>query len=219
MSVRTVDRHMSSKRDLERRLAALEGFREPRVELEQYPTPARLTADLVHLADLQGDLEGRPVVDLGAGTGVLALAAALRGADPVVGIERDPGALVVARENATRVDLGSVVGWVLGDATRPPLCPPGPVTVLANPPFGAQRGRRHADRAFLETAAALAAVSYTVHNADSRAFVEAFADDEAGTVTHAFAAPLSLPRRFAHHVEDEREIDVEVFRIEWTGRS
>lgn len=51
------------------------------------------------LADL--DLAGRSVLDVGTGTGVLAIAAARRGADPVAGVDVDPDAVEVARANAT----------------------------------------------------------------------------------------------------------------------
>lgn len=206
---------MSSKRDLERRLAGLEGFDAPRAELEQYRTPADLGAHLVHRADLHGDLAGRTVVDLGTGTGVLAIGAALRDPRRVIGVERDPAALAVARQNERRADPPSAVCWVCGDAIRVPLCTDHPVTVVMNPPFGAHRGNVHADRAFLSTAAGLASVSYSVHNADSRDFVAAFAEDNGGAVTHAFAARIELPRQFDHHVADVHGLDVEVFRIDW----
>jgi len=204
-----------SRRALARRLADLDAFEEPSAALEQYPTPPDLAAHLIARADLEGDLDRR-VVDLGAGTGVLAIGAALRGAR-VVGVERDPAALAVARRNATAA--GAAVDWVLGDAGRVPLRPDGGATVLMNPPFGAQRGNEGADRRFLSTAAAVAAVSYSVHNADSRQFVEAFADDHGGTVTHAFRATVPLRRQFDFHEADRREIDVEVFRIEWADQS
>lgn len=206
---------MGTKRALAERLRGLAGFPDPDLSLEQYPTPTDLAAHLVHLAALRGDVEGRTVVDLGAGTGVLALAAALRSPARVVAVERDPGALAVARENGRRVDPPIAVDWLCGDATRAPLCPTGPVTALLNPPFGAQRGSEGADRAFLRTAASLAAVSYSVHNTGSRAFVESFAADEGGTVTDAFRADFEMDRLYDHHEADRREIDVEVFRIEW----
>lgn len=47
------------------------------------------------------DLDGRAVLDVGTGTGVLAIAAALRGAHPVVGVDVDPDAVEVADANAT----------------------------------------------------------------------------------------------------------------------
>ncbi|WP_336036753.1 METTL5 family protein [Halobacterium yunchengense] len=201
------------KRPLERRLAAVEGFRDPDPALEQYPTPAGLAAHLLHLADLQGDLARRTVADLGAGTGMLALGAATRDPQRVVAVERDADAIAVARENEGRVDAGVAVDWVRGDATRPPLAAVD--TVVMNPPFGAQRGRRHADRDFLAAAADVAAVSYSIHNAGSRAFVESFAADRGGDVTHAFAAEFDVDRQFEFHTSDRETLDVEVFRIAW----
>ncbi|MUV58653.1 RNA methyltransferase, partial [Halogeometricum sp. CBA1124] len=46
-------------------------------------------------------------------------------------------------------------------------------------------------------------------------FVEAFAADEGGTVTHAFEATFSLDRQFEFHDEASKDIDTEVYRIEW----
>jgi putative methylase len=200
-----------NRRRLERTLSDLEPFRDPSPEREQYPTPAGLAAHLVHLADLQGDLR-RPTLDLGAGTGILAVAAALRGAR-TVGVEVDPGALSVAAENAARA--GVDVDWVLGDAARLPVSRvDGGWTVVTNPPFGAQAGSA-GDRPFLAAAGSVAAVSYSVHNAGSRGFLERFAAGEGGQITHAFAADLPVDRQFAFHEDDRRELDVEVFRIEW----
>ena len=201
------------KRALAKRLAAVEGFEHPDPGLEQYPTPADLAAHLVALADLQDDLAGRTVADLGAGTGMLALAAATRSAERVLAVELDADALRVARENERRVAPGTSVDWLRGDATRVPLAAVD--TVLMNPPFGAQRGNEHADRAFLAAAADLAAVSYSVHNAGSREFVESFAGDRGGEVTHAFAADFPVAAQFDFHTSDREVLDVEVFRVEW----
>ncbi|NIB99294.1 METTL5 family protein [Halobacterium sp. R2-5] len=201
------------KRALEQRLAAVEGFRDPSAALEQYPTPADLAAHLLHLADLHGDLAGRTVADLGTGTGILALGAATREPARVLAVERDREALAVARENEARVDPGVAVDWLLGDATRPPLASVD--TVVMNPPFGAQRGSEHADRAFLAATADVASVSYSIHNAGSQSFVESFAADGGGEVTHAFAAELDVARQFDFHTSERERLDVEAFRIEW----
>ncbi|OYR64295.1 RNA methyltransferase, partial [Halorubrum ezzemoulense] len=112
---------MATKRSLATKLGVVAGFERPDAALEQYPTPPELAAHIVHLADLHGDVEGRTVLDLGAGTGMLALAAALRGPDRVVGLELDGGALATARGNERRVAASAPVHWVRGDATRPPL--------------------------------------------------------------------------------------------------
>ncbi|WP_284009647.1 METTL5 family protein [Haloarcula pelagica] len=208
---------MPTKSALAQQLAVVAGFDDPRASLEQYRTPPDLAAHLVHTADLQGDLDGRTVVDLGCGTGMLALGAALRGPDTVVGLDIDAAPLSTARDNERKVGSTTSVSWVRADATVPPLCPPvEETTVVMNPPFGAQADNEHADRAFLETAAALSSVSYSVHNEGSQSFVEAFAEDNGGRVTHAFQTAFELPRQFEFHEADRSEITVEVYRVEWT---
>jgi putative methylase len=207
-------RPMSTKRQLAQQLGVVGGFDDPTVELEQYRTPPDLAAHLVHVADLQGDIDGRTVLDLGAGTGMLALGAALRGPERAIGIDIDRGALQTARRNERRVGTTTDIGWIHADATRAPLCIDDAV-VLMNPPFGAQDGNAHADRAFLKTASEIASVSYSIHNSDSQEFVEAFAGDNGGEVTRAFRAELDLDREFEFHSENRRVVDAEVFRIEW----
>ncbi|AXR78115.1 METTL5 family protein [Natrarchaeobaculum sulfurireducens] len=202
-----------SRRTLARTLESLADFPDPSPDLEQYLTPPDLAAHVAHLAHLHGDLEHR-VIDLGTGTGMLAIGAALAGAEFVVGVDVDRDALAVARENERRVAAGTTVEWVHGDVTRHSFSRTD-ATVVSNPPFGAQRGNRHADRAFLETARELASVSYTIHNEGSQEFVESFAADEGGEVTHAFRAPFPIERRFSFHTEAEATVDAEVFRIEW----
>ncbi|MEF8781463.1 MAG: METTL5 family protein [Haloarculaceae archaeon] len=206
---------MATKSELTQQLGVVVGFDDPRADLEQYRTPPELAAHLVHTADLQGDIEDRAVIDLGCGTGMLALGASLRGPRTVVGVDIDPDPLGTARENEARVASTSAVSWVRADATQAPLCPDSETTVLMNPPFGAQAGNEHADREFLTTAADVADVSYSIHNADSADFVESFVADNAGDVTHAFRAEFDLPRQFEFHESDRQTLDVEVFRIEW----
>ncbi|GGM65410.1 putative methylase [Halarchaeum rubridurum] len=206
------------KRTLERRLAAVAGFDDPDVAREQYPTPAELAAHVLHTADLRGDLDS-VVLDLGTGTGMLALGAACRSPARVVGLDVDGDALATARENERRVAPETPVSWVRGDATDPPLTrariDASAATVVMNPPFGAQRGNRHADRRFLAAAAALADVSWSIHNAGSRDFVESFAADRGGTVTDAFAAEFDVARQFDFHTRERETLDVEVYRVAW----
>ncbi|WP_256686399.1 METTL5 family protein [Halococcus qingdaonensis] len=206
---------MSSVSALAQRLAVVAGFENPRTSLEQYRTPPGLAARLVHDADLQGDIEGRFVVDLGTGTGMLALAAALRGPRGVVGVDIDPDPLSTARDNEGRVGTAADISWLRADATDAPLDTDGETTVVMNPPFGAQAGNEHADRAFLATAARLGDVSYSVHNAGSQEFVASFAADNGGTVMRSFRAELDLPRQFDFHDEDSHTVETEIFRIEW----
>jgi putative methylase len=208
---------VSTRAALETQLAVVAGFESPSAALEQYPTPPHLAASVVHDADLRGDVEGATVLDLGAGTGMLALGAALRAPARVVGVELDPAALATARRNRRRVGARAPVEWVRGDVTRLPLVgdPARRTTVLTNPPFGAQRDADHRDREFLRAASAVADVSYSVHADGSREFVASFAADHGGRLTASHAATLELDRQFDFHEADRRAIEVEVHRVEW----
>jgi len=55
-------------------------------------------------------LEGRSVLDVGTGSGILAIAAAKRGASPVVAVDTDPLAVDAARENAVGNGVAIPVG-------------------------------------------------------------------------------------------------------------
>ena len=147
---------------------------------------------------------------------MLALAAALRAPETCVGVDIDLDPLATARANERKVGSTTSVSWVRADATRAPLCPPvEETTVVMNPPFGAQSGNEHADRDFLTTAAGISSVSSSLHNEGSEEFVESFAADNGGDVTHAFAASFDLPHQFDFHEEATRSITAELYRIDW----
>lgn len=48
------------------------------------------------------DIQGKTVIDYGCGSGILAIAAALLGAESVIGVDNDPQALVASLDNAQR---------------------------------------------------------------------------------------------------------------------
>ncbi len=65
-----------------------------------------------------GNLMGKRVLDLGCGTGILAIAAALKGAHPVVAVDIDPRAVEVTRKNARLNNLELEIG--LGSIEKAP---------------------------------------------------------------------------------------------------
>lgn len=76
-----------------------------------HATTSQIIAQLLEM-----DLIGKAVVDMGTGTGILAIFAAMRGAAPVVAIEIDPAAEVNARENMM-LNHQAQIDLRLGDAT------------------------------------------------------------------------------------------------------
>jgi putative methylase len=179
----------------------------PRAELEQVATPAEAAADLLLAAVRLDGLEGRTVLDLGSGTGRLAIGAALLGAANPVGVEVDPRLVEVARSAAERAGVrvefhaGEVADW-----RRPAEL------VVMNPPFGAQR--RHADRVFWDRALALATRSvHAFALEDSRTFIARRVVARDAQVLETEPVAWELPRTFAHHTRRRVPLSVDRWAI------
>ncbi|HIP62745.1 MAG TPA: methyltransferase domain-containing protein [Archaeoglobus profundus] len=193
------------KRKLAIILEKLEGFKNPKIELEQYVTPPSLASEIVVTASLMGDLDF--VVDLGCGTGILAIASALLNAK-AIGVDIDIEALKIARKNAEKV--GVEVDFILSRVEDVSI--KRRATVIMNPPFGIQR--RHADRPFLFKAMEIADVIYTIHSAESERFIRVVCDNEGFEITHLWKYKIPLKGTYSFHEKEYKWIAVEVFRIE-----
>lgn len=80
-----------------------------------HPTTAGCLRFLVDIAKARRDRHWS-VLDLGCGSGILAIAAAKLGADRVVAVENDGMALIYARENAERHGVADRIEFIEGDA-------------------------------------------------------------------------------------------------------
>ena len=198
------------RKDLEMALQRVKPFEAPNPTDEQYPTPASIAADMIFLAYSQGDIAGLRVADLGCGTGMLGIAAALLGAREVIGLDQDQAALDLAKENATRI--GVEICLVRGDVSD---FQEKVDTVVMNPPFGSQR--RHADRPFLEKAMKLSEVSYSLHNAITQDFLLELVSSGGmmGEVLKRYK--LEIPHTFAFHKKAKRDVEVLLLRIQTHG--
>lgn len=82
-----------------------------------FGTGHHATTSQILTALLDMDLAGKAVIDMGTGTAILALLAAMRGAQPVTGIEIDEFAYVNARENVA-LNGHPEIELILGDASK-----------------------------------------------------------------------------------------------------
>jgi putative methylase len=198
-------------KQLEMTLQRLAGFSHPRAALEQYQTPAPLAARLLYHALMKGDIGGKSVCDLGSGTGVLAIGAALLGAGMVKGIEIDQQAVRIAEKNAAL--LGADVEFMVADvrdATLPRRITTPCDTVIMNPPFGAQR--THADRPFIDLALSIAPFTYSIFNAGSTQFIKTYTAGRA-EITEKVGGVFPIKRTFSFHTRDVQDIEVEILRL------
>jgi len=195
---------------LEMTLQRVAGFSSPRPVLEQYQTPAPLAARLLFHALMKGDIEGKVVCDLGSGTGVLAIGAALLGAISVKGVDVDKKAVDIAHKNAELLDAD--VKFIVADVKDQNLtdvlglCD----TVIMNPPFGAQKV--HADRPFIDLAISVAPVIYSIFNAGSTPFIKTYTTGRV-EIDERVGGVFTMKRTFSFHTQDIQEIGVEILRL------
>ncbi len=194
---------------MERILQSLEAVPSPRPDIEQYPTPAGLAAEVAYIAHGKGDLAGRRILDPGCGNGVLGIAAKLLGAAEVVGVDIDPLAIQVAERNGKRAK--AAVAWLHADVSAVQ----GPFdTVLMNPPFGSQT--KHADLPFLEKALDVGWAIYSFHNGVTEEFVRRRIESLGGRITDRIPYEFPLPKTFRFHRDELRKVPVVLFRTEST---
>ncbi len=179
----------------------------PKVALEQYSVPADLAAEILFRACYEfGDIEGKSVIDLGAGTGRLALGASMLGAEYVVGADLDRLALEVGARNCKR--LGLKVDWVLAEIET--IHGPGD-TVVMNPPFGTKSP--HADIRFLQTALRIGKVIYSIHKTSTRKHLERWFSEHNSMANVILRTNMEIPHQYSFHKKHRRYVEVDVFRI------
>ncbi|MBJ2167019.1 MAG: 50S ribosomal protein L11 methyltransferase [Muribaculaceae bacterium] len=93
-----------------------------------FGTGHHATTSLILTRLLDMDLSGRPLIDVGTGTGILAILAAMRGAVPVAGIEIDRFAWENACENV-RLNSHPEIAMLCGDAALLEALAPADVVV------------------------------------------------------------------------------------------
>eukprot|EP01061_Rhynchopus_euleeides_P009944 TRINITY_DN19275_c0_g1_i1.p3 TRINITY_DN19275_c0_g1~~TRINITY_DN19275_c0_g1_i1.p3 ORF type:complete len:227 (+),score=100.51 TRINITY_DN19275_c0_g1_i1:202-882(+) len=211
-------------------LQELKGFAKPKIELEQYLTPPELASHFVCAAErTYGDIEGKVVLDLGCGTGMLSIGAALLGADAVVACDIDPDALALAQENREDMELEDVIDFVKLDVTLrkrgeddgTPLLPQFRQkfdTVVLNPPFGANKDRQQKgiDLLFLHTAVAMVkdgGAVYSLHKSSTREHIQGVGEKWGMTAEPLGEYTWNLAKTYKHQKKNTKDISVDMWRF------
>jgi putative methylase len=195
-----------SKRQLEIQLGKLKILEKPSLALEQYPVSSEVASELLFLAGFEhDDLNGR-VIDLGTGTGRLAIGAALMAAEEVVGVDVDEQALALARANGQTA--GIQVEWVQSDMEK---IKGNFDAVIMNPPYGTRTA--HADTRFLEKAFQLAPVVYSIHKSSTRDFLIQLVTRSGWQVDQVRSIRMDIPHLFEFHEKKRAMVEVDIYRI------
>jgi putative methylase len=226
---------LARKLDLERMLSKVKPHPTPTPSLEQYTISAETAATVLYIAAYADRcVVGKNILDLGCGTGRLALGAAFLGAKSVTGIDIDKNAVKTASANASEAGLEDKLQWIVGDidAVHGRFD-----TVLQNPPFGIQT--RGADRKFITKALELGRVAYSLHKrpggdlsllrkiktssdgvvaVSGSPFMKRFVEENGGRIVAVYAMLMSVPHMFSFHTKKTHDFVVDLYVFEKNER-
>lgn len=188
---------------LKKKLSDLEGFDSPKASLEQYSTPPGLASKILHLADLRGDIEGKRVADLGAGTGILGYGAYLMGGEVLL-VEKDERMKrqLNSLGSSDRLEIRMVDVKDFNEEVD---------TVLTNPPFGVHSEEY---KKFVATGTRISNSAYwIVLGSKSHEFKSEISDTN-HRVVDSEKFVIGLPPNHGFHTEDNKNVNVEVYITE-----
>lgn len=202
------------KKHLEIELERTPPHPEPKPELEQYSTPSRIATDILFNAYLNRDIYGRRVLDLGCGTGIFSVGAALLEAEEVIAVDIDFKAIEKARGFAKSMGVDDKIEFEIKDIddfdTRGD-------TVLMNPPFGAQK--KGTDTVFLDKAFKLAPRIYSLHNQKTEDYIRELIKEEYGHIFWEKRYMYEIDKIFDFHTDESKDIEIILFGMECGSRS
>ncbi len=180
----------------------------PRLKWEGYTLDAKSAAQMAYVAAvINNDIRGKKVVDLGCGSGILAIAASLLGASLVVGVDIDSAAVKTAKVNVEK--MGASVSLVTGDIECIAGCFD---TTLMNPPFGSWK--QGTDVQFLKKALTISEIVYSLHKRSNsvRSFLRRRIPELGGRIDQVYEIEIIIHRTFRFHKKRIYPVKADLYR-------
>ena len=192
-------------------LESLETFSSPKDYLEQYQTPASVAGEMIHYISNNYSIQNYSIADLGCGTGILGIAAALCGCKNVFLFDIDEEALEIAKNNVESLELNDNIQIIQTDVNQLKLCKKLNKyfdLVITNPPFGI-RSENGADVEFLKTASYLCNNTiFSLHKFSTVNFLKKFYNKNGISDIKSFKIEYNLPKTYKFQKKKEKNIDV-----------
>lgn len=198
---------ITKKKHLEMAIQKVPKHPNPKVDLEQYSTPATIAADLLWNAYSLGDIADKKVMDLGCGTGIFAIASKLLGAASAIGVDIDKDSTDLASSYCGDVDfICSDICDLENDFDVD--------TIFQNPPFGSQKNaKKGADLKFISKAVELSPkVLYSFHMASTEEFLISYFEKNDLEITHIFRYNFPISKIYEFHTMESANVEVIVIR-------
>lgn len=198
---------ITKKKHLEMAIQKVPKHPNPKVDLEQYSTPATIAADLLWNAYSLEDIADKKVMDLGCGTGIFAIASKLLGAASAIGVDIDKDSIDLASSYCGDVDfICSDICDLENDFDVD--------TIFQNPPFGSQKNaKKGVDLKFISKAVELSPkVLYSFHMASTEEFLISYFEKNDLEITHIFRYNFPIPKIYEFHTRESANVEVIVIR-------
>lgn len=198
---------INKKKHLEMLIQNIPRHPKPKVDLEQYSTPATIAADLLWNAYSLDDVVNKNIMDLGCGTGIFAISSKLLGACSAIGVDIDKDSIDLAS------DYCSDVKFICSDICD--LSNDFDVdTIFQNPPFGSQKNaKKGQDLKFINKAIDLSFnVLYSFHMASTEEFLVDYFNKKDLEITHIFRYNFPIPKIYKFHTKESSNVEVIVIR-------
>lgn len=198
---------ITKKKHLEMAIQKVPKHPNPKVDLEQYSTPAIIAVDLLWNAYSLGDIADKKVMDLGCGTGIFAIASKLLGAASAIGVDIDKDSTDLASSYCGDVNfICSDICDLENDFDVD--------TIFQNPPFGSQKNaKKGADLKFISKAIELSPkVLYSFHMASTEEFLISYFEKNDLEITHIFRYNFPIPKIYEFHTRESANVEVIVIR-------
>ena len=197
-----------SRKQLEILLSKLEGFKIPKINLEQYETDPSLAAEILWTAYMHSDIYNKAIADLGAGTGILGIGALLLGAKKAYFVEVDKDAIDILKKNLELireyVSMDENVVILNMDITK---FEENVDTVLMNPPFGVQ-SKFIVFENFINKACKISKVIYLIFDKAKKDKVLDIISKNGFEVDIVKEGRLLLKRKYWFHEKDIYYLDI-----------
>lgn len=188
----------------------ISGFGNPKLQLEQYMTPAGTAYDILSAIQNYCSMEDSLFIDFGCGTGMLSMASLNFGAGFVIAMDIDVEALEIFRANlngspslSPRIDL-ILMDVLSGQCIRRAT----PCIGISNPPFGT-KSNTGIDMMFVKVALLQTSTLFSLHKTECREFIK----QKFKNATPLAEIKFNLGKTYRFHKKENKDIRVDLIQF------